>query len=110
MALPGWPSTARPCSAIALELAKDGDRVLHSAYEDMASKFFEHFVQISRRDEFTLGGTGLWDEAARLLLRSDPDSNRRVIPLKTRIRRWFAAADRGRGAGGTGHYGAARIF
>ena len=32
--------------AIALELAKD-----NPAYEDVASKFFEHFVYICRRDE-----------------------------------------------------------
>jgi Glycosyl hydrolase family 63 C-terminal domain len=42
--------------AMALELAR-GD----AAYEDMASKFFEHFVAISDAMN-TLGGTGLWDE------------------------------------------------
>src|SRR6185436_11383267 len=42
--------------AIALELAKE-----EPAYEDMASKFFEHFVRISDAMN-TLGGTGLWDE------------------------------------------------
>ena len=31
------------------------------AYEDMASKFFEHFVAIADAMN-TLGGTGLWDE------------------------------------------------
>ena len=46
--------------AIALELAWDGHRV-HTAYEDMASKFLEHFVQIAEATN-TLGGTGLWDE------------------------------------------------
>ncbi|MFO1458004.1 MAG: glucosidase [Verrucomicrobiota bacterium] len=46
--------------AIALELAWDGHRV-HTAYEDMASKFLEHFVQIAEAMN-TLGGTGLWDE------------------------------------------------
>lgn len=45
--------------AIALELAWDGHRV-HTAYEDMASKFLEHFVQIAEAIN-TLGGTGLWD-------------------------------------------------
>src|SRR5213079_1740147 len=39
--------------AMALELASEDP-----AYEDVASKFFEHFVAIN-----TLGGTGLWDEA-----------------------------------------------
>ena len=43
--------------AMALELAA-GD----PAYEDVASKFFEHFVAISDAVN-TLGGTGLWDEA-----------------------------------------------
>jgi hypothetical protein len=42
--------------SIALELAKDD-----AAYEDMASKFFEHFVAICDAMN-TLGGTGLWDE------------------------------------------------
>ena len=46
--------------SIALELARDGDEI-QIAYEDMASKFFEHFVQIvGAMNE--LGGTGLWDE------------------------------------------------
>ncbi|MCA8952062.1 MAG: glucosidase, partial [Planctomycetes bacterium] len=42
--------------SIALELA-DGD----PAYEDIATKFFEHFVAITHAIN-TLGGTGLWDE------------------------------------------------
>ncbi|GAC1537365.1 MAG: glucosidase [Polyangiales bacterium] len=42
---------------IALELAR-----VDPAYEDMASKFFEHFVAITDAMN-TLGGTGLWDEA-----------------------------------------------
>ncbi len=46
--------------AIALELARDGVRI-HAAYEDMASKFLEHFFQIADAMN-TLGGTGLWDE------------------------------------------------
>ena len=41
---------------IALELAPH-----HRAYEDMASKFFEHFVAIADASNH-LGGTGLWDE------------------------------------------------
>ena len=43
--------------AIALELA-EGD----PAYEDIASKFFEHFVAIADAMNH-LGGTGLWHEA-----------------------------------------------
>ncbi|MBM3838800.1 MAG: glucosidase [Verrucomicrobia bacterium] len=46
--------------SIALELARDGKEV-RVAFEDMASKFFEHFVQIADAMN-TLGGTGLWDE------------------------------------------------
>lgn len=42
--------------SIALELATH-----NPAYEDIASKFFEHFVNITDAIN-TLGGTGLWDE------------------------------------------------
>jgi hypothetical protein len=46
--------------SMALELACDGQHI-RPAYEDMASKFFEHFVQIVDAMN-TLGGNGLWDE------------------------------------------------
>ncbi|MBK8232571.1 MAG: glucosidase [Candidatus Eisenbacteria bacterium] len=42
--------------AMALELAHD-----NPAYEDIASKFFEHFVAIADAVN-SVGGTGLWDE------------------------------------------------
>jgi hypothetical protein len=42
--------------AMALELAKEDP-----VYEDVASKFFEHFVAIADAMN-TVGGTGLWDE------------------------------------------------
>ena len=42
--------------SIALELARSDP-----AYEDVASKFFEHFVSITDAIN-TLGGTGLWNE------------------------------------------------
>ena len=42
--------------SIALELATH-----NPAYEDIASKFFEHYVNITDAIN-TLGGTGLWDE------------------------------------------------
>ncbi len=42
--------------SIALELASED-----AAYEDIATKFFEHFVAIVDAMN-TLGGTGLWDE------------------------------------------------
>ena len=45
---------------MALELAYDGGRI-RPAYEDMASKFLEHFVQIADAMN-TVGGTGLWDD------------------------------------------------
>ena len=45
--------------AIALELAKEDP-----AYEDVASKFFEHFVYIARAlNDFGVGGMSLWDDA-----------------------------------------------
>jgi hypothetical protein len=43
--------------AMALELAKDD-----AVYEDIASKFFEHFIEIADAMN-TLGGDGLWDNA-----------------------------------------------
>jgi hypothetical protein len=66
---------------IALELAHDGARV-RPAYEDMASKFLEHFVQIADATN-ELGGTGLWDETDgfyydQIKLKDE------IIPLKTR--------------------------
>src|SRR6202171_460788 len=45
--------------AMALELAKEDP-----AYEDVASKFFEHFVYIARAmNDFGSGGRSLWDDA-----------------------------------------------
>ena len=46
--------------SMALELAR-GEGKIFPAYEDMASKFLEHFVQIADAIN-SLGGTGLWDE------------------------------------------------
>ena len=63
--------------SIALELARD-----NPATEDMASKFFEHFVAIADAMN-TQGGTGLWDEEDGFYydhLRVDG----RTIPLKVR--------------------------
>ena len=45
---------------MAMELIHDGKN-LRVAYGDMASKFFEHFIQICDAIN-NLGGTGLWDE------------------------------------------------
>ncbi len=47
--------------AMALELAAGEDGTVHVAYEDMASKFFEHFIQIVDAMN-SAGGFGLWDE------------------------------------------------
>src|SRR5262249_48607739 len=43
--------------SMALELAKE-----EPAYDDLASKFFEHFVAIADAMN-TLGGNGLWEES-----------------------------------------------
>ena len=66
---------------MALELAHDGGRV-HTAYEDMASKFFEHFVQIVDAMN-SLGGTGLWDEQDGFYY-DQIQFDHHVVPLKTR--------------------------
>jgi hypothetical protein len=63
--------------SIALELA-DGD----PAYEDVASKFFEHFVGIvDAMNRF--GGTGLWDEQDGFYY-DQLSLNGQSIPLRTR--------------------------
>jgi Glycosyl hydrolase family 63 C-terminal domain len=68
--------------SIALELAKDQDSRTHPAYEDMASKFFEHFVQIADAMNH-LGGTGLWNEEHGFYY-DQVQVQGRVIPLYTR--------------------------
>ena len=68
--------------SIALELAKDQDSRTHPAYEDMASKFFEHFVQIADAMNH-LGGTGLWNEEHGFYY-DQVQIDGRVIPLYTR--------------------------
>jgi hypothetical protein len=63
--------------AIALELAQE-----NQVYEDLASKFFEHYVHIADAMNH-LGGTGLWDDADGFYydqLKLDGQS----IPLRTR--------------------------
>ncbi len=63
--------------SMALELAT-GD----PAYEDMASKFFEHFVAIASAMN-TLGGTGLWDEREGFYY-DQIECRGRAWPLKVR--------------------------
>jgi hypothetical protein len=63
--------------AISLELARE-----HPAYEDMATKFFEHFVAITDSMN-TLGGDGLWNERDGFYYdRIHADG--RTIPLEVR--------------------------
>jgi hypothetical protein len=63
--------------SMALELARE-----NPAYEDVASKFFEHFVAIADAMN-TLGGTGLWDEEDGFYY-DRLHVNGRVIPLRAR--------------------------
>lgn len=63
--------------AIALELAAEDP-----AYEDVASKFFEHFVAIADAMN-TLGGSGLWDEEDGFYY-DQLHVDSRVTPLKVR--------------------------
>ncbi len=63
--------------AIALELARHDP-----AYEDLASKFFEHVVQIIDAMN-TLGGTGLWHEEDGYYY-DQLNLNGRVYPLRVR--------------------------
>jgi len=66
---------------MALELAEDNGRI-RPAYEDMASKFFEHFVQIVDAMN-SLGGSGLWDEQDGFYY-DQIQFDSHVVPLKTR--------------------------
>ncbi len=68
--------------AMALELAHDGSGKVRTAYEDMASKFLEHFIQIADAMN-TLGGTGLWDETDGFYY-DQVKYDGQVIPLKSR--------------------------
>ena len=64
--------------AMALELA-DGDPV----YEDLASKFFEHYVAIIDAIN-TLGGSGLWDERDGFYYDQLHGDDGAVLPLRVR--------------------------
>ena len=80
----GW--MAFYCStmlAMALELASEDP-----AYEDVASKFFEHFMAISSAIN-TFDGTGLWDEQDgfyydQLRRNQATDASERSVPLRVR--------------------------
>jgi hypothetical protein len=64
--------------SIALELAET-----NSVYEDMASKFFEHFIGITDAMN-SLAGNGLWDEDDGFYYDQLKTPGGRQIPLKTR--------------------------
>ncbi len=66
---------------MAMELAWEDDQP-RPAYADMASKFFEHFIQIVDAMN-TAGGTGLWDEADGFY-HDQIDYGTHAVPLKTR--------------------------
>jgi hypothetical protein len=68
--------------AIALELAHGEGGKVRPAYEDMASKFLEHFMQIADAMN-SLGGTGLWDETDGFYY-DQAKIDHKIIPLKTR--------------------------
>jgi Glycosyl hydrolase family 63 C-terminal domain len=63
--------------SMALELAAEDP-----AYEDVASKFFEHFIAIADAIN-TLGGTGLWDEEDGIYY-DHLHVGERSIPLRVR--------------------------
>ena len=63
--------------SMALELAR-----LEPAYEDMASKFFEHFVGIADAIN-TLGGSGLWDEGDGFYY-DELHAGGQAVPLRVR--------------------------
>lgn len=67
--------------AMALELAHDHGKI-RTAYEDMATKFLEHFVQITDATN-AVGGTGLWDEEDGFYY-DQIQFDHSVVPLKTR--------------------------
>jgi hypothetical protein len=64
--------------SMALELA-----IHDSVYEDIASKFFEHFVTISHAIN-TFGGCGLWDEEDGFYYDQISLSNGGNVPVKIR--------------------------
>jgi hypothetical protein len=65
--------------AIALELART-----RPAYEDVATKFFEHFVYIANAIYDMGDGIGLWDENEQFFYDMMHLSDGRSIPLKVR--------------------------
>jgi hypothetical protein len=64
--------------AMALELAET-----EPAYEDIASKFFEHFIMIADAMN-TVGGTGLWHEEDGFYYDQLLDGRGRTLPMRVR--------------------------
>lgn len=64
--------------AMALQLAETDP-----AYEDIASKFFEHFIMIAEAMN-TVGGTGLWHEEDGFYYDQLLDNEGRALPLRLR--------------------------
>ena len=68
---------------MALELAQRPNGTINTAYEDMASKFFEHFVQIVDAIN-NLGDEGLWDETDGFYYDELHVNGQPPLPLRTR--------------------------
>ncbi|HNT14579.1 MAG TPA: glucosidase [Verrucomicrobiota bacterium] len=64
---------------IALELAQH-----NRVYEDIATKFFEHFLAIAEAINATAAGSGLWDETDAFYYDELRTPEGREIPLKVR--------------------------
>ncbi len=68
---------------MALELAQLPDGSISRAHEDMASKFFEHFIEIVDAIN-NLGGRGLWNEEDGFYYDQILDDGQPPIALRTR--------------------------
>jgi len=65
---------------ISLELARE-----NHVYEDMATKFFEHFLRVAHAMSGQVGsGYGLWDESDGFFYDALHTKDERIIPLKVR--------------------------
>ena len=100
----GWRCTASTCSRIALELAREDP-----AYEDVASKFWEHFLYIAHAMNNRGDGVGLWDEEDGFFydVLHTPDGQR--IPLQGALDGRADSALRGRDARADAARAAARL-
>ena len=91
--------------AIALELAQHD-----VAYEDIASKFFEHFLYIAdAMNEMTGGETGLWDDRDGFFYDQIVLADGSAFPVSFALARRFAAAARNRDDLAATHRAGARL-